>query len=52
MSVHLPCQIGKLAMHTVAQEGISRREDGFWVEEGPVLATLVADEEKRLIDPP
>ncbi|MBA0602843.1 hypothetical protein Gorai_003009 [Gossypium raimondii] len=40
------------AMHTVAQEGMSWREDGFWVEEAPVLATLVADEDKRLIDPP
>ncbi|KAG8472576.1 hypothetical protein CXB51_034381 [Gossypium anomalum] len=43
---------GNWAMHTGAQEGISRREDGFWVEEAPVSATLVADEDKRLIDPP
>lgn len=40
------------AMHTVAQDGMSWREDRFWVEEAPVLATLVADEDKRLIDPP
>ncbi|MBA0874961.1 hypothetical protein Goshw_024579 [Gossypium schwendimanii] len=43
---------GNWAMHTVAQEGMSWRKDGFWVEEAPVLATLVADEDKRLIDPP
>ncbi|XP_016684200.1 uncharacterized protein [Gossypium hirsutum] len=38
--------------HAMAQEGSNRDEDGFWVEEAPVLVEAAAAEDCRLHDPP
>ncbi|KAG8503250.1 hypothetical protein CXB51_001230 [Gossypium anomalum] len=45
-------EIRNRAMHAVAQEGMSRQEDGVLVEEVLVLATSISNEDRRLIDPP
>ncbi|KAK5839643.1 hypothetical protein PVK06_008459 [Gossypium arboreum] len=38
--------------HAVAQEGILRLEDGFWVEEARLLATTIVAVDRRLFGPP
>ncbi|MBA0602576.1 hypothetical protein Gorai_002752 [Gossypium raimondii] len=42
---------GNMAAHAMAQDGLTRREDRFWVEEAPLLVAAVADEGRRLLDP-
>ncbi|MBA0674690.1 hypothetical protein Goari_016273, partial [Gossypium aridum] len=38
--------------HAVAQRGMSRTEDCFWVKEASLLATFAANEDRRSLDPP
>ncbi|KAK5842691.1 hypothetical protein PVK06_005074 [Gossypium arboreum] len=45
-------KLGNMAAHAMAQDGLTRREDRFWVEETPLLVVAVADEGRRLLDPP
>ncbi|MBA0751835.1 hypothetical protein Gogos_000733, partial [Gossypium gossypioides] len=42
---------GNMAAHAMAPDGLTRREDRFWVEEAPLLVAAVADEGRRLLDP-
>ncbi|MBA0800144.1 hypothetical protein Gohar_010596 [Gossypium harknessii] len=45
-------RLGNQAAHAMAQDGMIRMEDCFWVEEAPVLVTTAVDEERRLLDQP
>ncbi|MBA0829777.1 hypothetical protein Goarm_014359, partial [Gossypium armourianum] len=45
-------RLGNQAAHAMAQDGMRRMEDCFWVEEALVLVTTAVDEERRLLDQP
>ncbi|MBA0794646.1 hypothetical protein Gohar_018955 [Gossypium harknessii] len=38
--------------HAMAQKGLSRGEDGYWVEDAPALVEAAAAEDYRLHEPP
>ncbi|MBA0848736.1 hypothetical protein Goshw_006451 [Gossypium schwendimanii] len=37
--------------HAMARDGLSRDEDGFWVEESQAVVAAMAVENRRLLDP-
>ncbi|KAK5832119.1 hypothetical protein PVK06_015919 [Gossypium arboreum] len=41
---------GNKAAHAMAQDGLKRREECFWMEEAPLLVVAVVDEDRRLLD--